>query len=55
MDMNKIKFSVILPTYNCKYVSRSILSVINQSYEHWELIIVDNNSSDLYYKKIKSF
>ena len=55
MDMNKIKFSVILPTYNCKYVSRSILSVINQSYKHWELIIVDNNSRDLYYKKIKSF
>ena len=53
--MNKIKFSVILPTYNCNYVSRSILSVINQSYKHWELIIVDNNSRDLYYKKIKSF
>ena len=55
MSKNKIKFSVILPTYNCNYVSRSIESVLKQSFKHWELLIIDNNSKNLYYKKIKSY
>ena len=40
--------SVILPTYNRSgyYLERAIQSVINQSYSKWELIVIDNNSSD---------
>lgn len=39
--------SVIMPTYNCKkYISESIESVILQTYKNWELIIVDDFSSD---------
>tara|TARA_Y100000741_G_C18211321_1_gene541832 strand:- start:94 stop:987 length:894 start_codon:yes stop_codon:yes gene_type:complete len=55
MGKNKINFSVVLPTYNCNYVSRSIESVLKQSYKHWELLIIDNNSKNLYFKKIKSY
>lgn len=39
--------SVIMPTYNCgKYIKQSIDSVIAQSISDWELIIVDDCSSD---------
>lgn len=41
-----IKFSVILPTYNCDYIEKSIDSVINQNYKFWELIVIDNNSKN---------
>ena len=55
MNKNKIKFSIIIPTYNCPYITRSIESVLNQSYKHWELLIIDNNSRKFFYKKIKSY
>lgn len=39
--------SVVMPTYNSeKTIRQSIESVINQSYQNWELIIVDNCSTD---------
>lgn len=41
-----IKFSIILPTYNCNYLESAINSVINQSYKNWELIIIDNSTSN---------
>lgn len=41
-----IKFSIILPTYNCKYLETAINSVINQNYVNWELIVIDNGSSN---------
>ena len=40
-----VKFSIILPTYNCNYLENAIDSVINQNYENWELIVIDNNST----------
>jgi len=43
----QIQFSIILPTYNrCYVLWRAILSVINQTYPYWELIIIDDASSD---------
>ena len=39
--------SVIMPTYNHgRYIGEAIDSVIAQSYSNWELIIVNNYSSD---------
>ena len=47
MRENQPLVSVIMPVYNAeKYVSEAIESVRNQSYENWELIIVDDGSTD---------
>lgn len=39
--------SVVLPTYNgSRYIDEAIRSCINQTYPNWELIIVDDASTD---------
>lgn len=39
--------SIITPTYNCeKFISYTIESVIAQTYSNWEILIVDDYSSD---------
>lgn len=39
--------SIITPTYNSeKFISATILSVQNQTYSNWELIIIDDRSTD---------
>ena len=36
-----------MPTYNCElYIEKSICSVIEQSYKVWELIIINDGSTD---------
>ena len=39
--------SIITPCYNSeKYISETIKSVINQTYKYWEMIIIDDLSTD---------
>jgi glycosyltransferase involved in cell wall biosynthesis len=39
--------SICLPSYNMeKYLERAIFSIINQSFQNFEIIIVDDNSND---------
>lgn len=39
--------SIITPTYNCgKFINETIKSVLNQTYKNWEMIIVDDCSTD---------
>lgn len=48
--------SIIMPSWNtANYIGESIESVINQTYKNWELIIVDDNSSDDTDKVINKF
>lgn len=48
--------SIIMPSYNTgQYISESIKSVIDQTYDNWELIIVDDCSTDNTDEVVKSF
>jgi glycosyltransferase involved in cell wall biosynthesis len=41
------KISIITPTHNHqKYIAQCLISVINQTYKNWEMIVVDDGSAD---------
>jgi glycosyltransferase involved in cell wall biosynthesis len=48
--------SVIIVNYNCdEYIEKSVESVLNQSYQNFELLIVDNNSNDDSIQRISKY
>ena len=54
--MKKPSISIITPCYNSQnYLNEMICSVLSQTYTNWELIIVDDHSSDNSTKIIEKF
>lgn len=54
--MYKPLVSVVTPTYNRAHtLGKAIRSVLNQTYENWEMIIVDDGSTDDTKKLVQSF
>ena len=48
--------SIIMPTYNCgRFIAESIRSVLAQTYTNWELLIVDDCSTDNTAQVVGSF
>ena len=54
--LNNPFFSIVLPNYNHgHYLKDAIESVLNQNYKNWELLIIDNYSTDNSDKVISSY
>lgn len=48
--------SIIIPTFNSKqYISQAIQSILNQSYKNYEIIVVDDGSTDGTYEELKKY
>jgi len=54
--MSKPMVSILIPTYNSeKYIEETIESALSQTYKDFEIIIVDNASTDKTYQIIQNF
>jgi glycosyltransferase involved in cell wall biosynthesis len=54
--MKDTRVSILTPTYNHEgFISDCIKSVLKQSYPHWELLILDDGSTDATPKIARSF
>ena len=52
----KISISIVIPAYNAeKYVRETLDSVVRQTYEDWELIVVDDGSTDNTWKICENY
>ena len=48
--------SVVIPTYNhVKFIGKAIKSLIHQTYQNWEAIVIDNHSTDQTLNEIKNY
>lgn len=48
--------SIIIPVYNCeKYIRKCLESILHQSYQNFEVLIIDNHSNDRSAEMIKEF
>lgn len=50
------KVSIIIPVYNAEqYINITLDNIINQTYTNWELILVDDGSTDKSFEIIKNY
>lgn len=55
-DKSTPKVSIIMPCYNSeKYIEKAIQSVLDQTYRNFELIIIDDDSTDKTWKIIEQY
>lgn len=48
--------SVLMPMYNAgETIEAAMVSIINQTYQHWELIVLDDGSTDGSYLKVEKY
>jgi len=56
MKKPKPKVSVLLPTYNgARFITKSIESVLKQSFDNFELVVIDDGSTDYTQKIVEEF
>ena len=54
--MNEELVSIIMPNYNCgKFIKATIESVLAQTYSNWEILFMDDCSTDNSLEIVKSF
>ena len=54
--MNNPKISVVMPNYNCEaFLPEAIESILNQTFENFEFIIIDDGSTDNSWEIIKKY
>ena len=53
--MKKPKVSILMTVYNHQdYVNQAVLSILSQSYKNFELIVINNGSTDNTQKILKN-
>lgn len=57
MNKSSIPFvSVVIPTYNhANYLKKALQSLLDQTYNNWEAIVIDNHSIDNTHQVVKKF
>src|SRR5690554_2065895 len=53
---NSVKVSVIIPSYNhCAFLEERLVSVFNQTYQDFEVILLDDASTDTSQELLKAY
>ena len=54
--MSEFKVSILMTAYNAEnYIKDAILSIVKQRFKNWNLILVDDKSTDRTLEIVKSF